>query len=81
VRVAGGPWLVPQSLADGPDRRLAVWNASPDEVERFTVHAPHAGFRRALQVDAGGAIRDAAVADGVVRLAAPLRQWELAVLW
>jgi hypothetical protein len=81
VRVSGAPWLVPQVWSDGAERRIAVWNASPDDVDELTVHAGSARpISRALHIDADGDASETTVRDGVVRPAAPLRQWELLVL-
>ena len=81
-RVEGGAWLVPQFLTDGTRFRGVVWNASSDALIQMTVHRPPTfpEFRRAVQVDARGALNEAVVAAGVVHLAKPMMQWEFVVL-
>jgi hypothetical protein len=82
VRVSGGPWLVPQVWSDGETRRIAVWNASADDIDELTVHTGSGQpALRALHIDADSEMSESPVRDGVVRPNAPLRQWELLVLW
>jgi hypothetical protein len=79
--VEGGPWLIPQFLADADTQRGVIWNQSPDALTEFTVHPP-AGFdfSSAQHVSAGGKFLPATWAGGRVELSQPLHQWEFVVL-
>jgi hypothetical protein len=79
--VDGGAWLVPQLLTDGATWRGVVWNASPDEISTFRFHRPRGmpPVREAWHLTPTGK-RHAADVDGdVMRLGAPMHQWELVV--
>jgi len=80
--VTGGAWLVPQFLTDGDIWRAAVWNASPDELETFTVHRP-AGLpapTAATQLTGRGDRLPAEITGNTVRLSRPLYEWECVIL-
>jgi hypothetical protein len=80
----GHPWLTTQLLiahndTNGRQRwRAIVWNASPDEVETFSLQLPAAMPTdcNAVQVTARGQFHDATLDGRTVRLSRPLNQWE-----
>ena len=81
-RVEGGAWLVPQFLRDDERWRGAIWNVSPDEIERFRVHRP-AGMppiASAWHLTPDGSRHPAIVEGDTIRLSRPLQQWEVAIL-
>lgn len=81
-RVEGGAWLVSQFLTDGNAWRTVVWNASPDELDTFTVFPP-AGMpdpRQATHVTGRGERLPAQLTGNTVTLARPLYEWEFVVL-
>lgn len=80
--VAGGAWLVPQFLTDGQTWRAAVWNASPDELDSFTIQPP-AGMpapTTATHLTGRGEMLPATLDGTTVRLSRPLYQWECVIL-
>lgn len=84
--VEGGAWLVPQFLTDGATWRGVVWNASPDETDRFLIRRPSGmpPIREAWHLTPAGERLPAAVeagADGdTVVLGRPMHEWELVAM-
>ena len=81
-RVEGGPWLVPQFLQDEERWRGAVWNVSPDELDRFRVHRPAGmpAIARAWHLTPDGARHPAIVEGDAIHLSQPMHQWEVVAL-
>jgi len=79
----GAAWLIPQFLTDGKIWRGVVWNASPDEVETFTVHPPAKmdKITTAIQVTARGEQLEAKIDGNRIHLKQPMYQWEFVVLF
>ncbi len=80
--VEGGAWLVPQFLADDERWRGVVWNASPDELEEFSIYPP-SGLGEpssVVQVNARGERIEAQVDSNCVMLSRPVQQWEFVVV-
>jgi hypothetical protein len=80
--VSGGAWLVPQFLNNGSEWRAVVWNASPDELDSFTLHRPAAMPQptQAWHLLPSGARLPVAIHGDRFLLTQPLRQWELVVI-
>ena len=80
--VSGGPWLVPQFLCDDERWRSVIWNASPDEIEQFTVDRPAEmpAPTQAIAIHTSGDKEDAAIDGNLIRLRSPLGQWEFVIL-
>ncbi len=89
--VEGGAWLVPQFLVsplpvgEGPGVRVwrgAIWNASPDELDTFTVQRP-AGMpeiQSAWHLLPNGERLPAEIHGDQITLTRPMHQWELVVI-
>jgi hypothetical protein len=82
LAVSGHPWLIPIALTDGERWRVAVFNASPDDVPAFALRLPSgmSAPAAAVHVTGVGQVAPAELLDGQVRTTQPMRQWELVVL-
>jgi len=80
--VEGGAWLIPQFLKDENGWRGVVWNASPDEIESFTIHRPQGmpEIRQAWHLLPSGERIPAEMDGNRIHLSRPMHQWEFVVI-
>lgn len=80
--VSGGAWLIPQFLKDGEIWRAVIWNASPDELDSFTLHCPAAMPQptQAWHLLPNGERLPVTINGNRVQLSQPMHQWEFVVI-
>jgi hypothetical protein len=89
--VEGGAWLIPQflvpplPLGEGLGVRAwrgVIWNASPDEIESFTIHRPQgmSQIHEAWHLLPSGKRLPAQIHNDQITLTHPMHQWEFVVI-